>query len=191
MDRSKFVNQYQLQICPIELKQANALLNSLHRHHKPCQGHRFSIGVIDETGKLHGAAIVGRPVARLAGHPLEILEVTRLVTDGIPNACSMLYSAAARTGKALGYRKIQTFILEEEIGTSLKASGWKIEAHSPGGQWKHTDGKERRTDQPTGPKQRWGLILNEKWIQPKELEDLNKNDFDEFSLFGMEQELER
>lgn len=79
-------------VVPIELYEANALVSALHRHHKPSQGHRFSIGVIDAEGNLRGACIVGRPVARLAGHPRTCLEVTRLVTDGTPNLCSMLYA---------------------------------------------------------------------------------------------------
>ncbi len=133
-----------------------------HRHHQPCQGHRFSIGAVDESGILHGACIIGRPVARLAGDPAKVLEVTRLVTDGTFNVCSMLYSAAARAGKELGFERIQTYILaEEEIGTSLKASGWICEGIAGGGQWKHTDGKQRRTDQPTGMKTRWSKKLND------------------------------
>jgi hypothetical protein len=59
----------------------------------------------------------------------------------------------------MGYKKIQTYILESELGTSLKASGWIMEAVTAGGQWKHTDGKPRRTDQPTKPKQRWAKLL--------------------------------
>lgn len=146
-------------VVPLELREANDLIESLHRHHKKVQGHRFSIGAVDETGKLVGAACVGRPVARLT-NAKEVLEVTRLVTDGTPNACSCLYAAAARIGKAMGYKKIQTFILDSEPGTSLRASGWSCEdANCGGGQWKHTDGKLRRTDQPTCPKQRWSRIL--------------------------------
>ena len=53
-----------------------------------------------------------------------VLEVTRLVTDGTANACSLLYAAAARVGKELGYERIQTFILATEPGTSLRAAGW-------------------------------------------------------------------
>lgn len=147
-------------VVPLELNEANALVSALHRHHKPCQGHRFSIGVIDTEGNLRGACIVGRPVARLAGHPRQVLEVTRLVTDGTPNLCSMLYAAAARTGKAMGYSRIQTYILQSETGVSLKAAGWKCEGEAGGGQWKHTDGKARRTDQPTGAKQRYALVLS-------------------------------
>jgi len=149
-----------LRVVPVELKMANELVARLHRHHQPAQGHRFSIGVADVEGVLHGAAIVGRPVARLAGHPSKVLEVVRLVTDGTKNACSMLYAAAARAGLAMGYERIQTYILEEELGTSLLASGWECEGPAGGGQWKHTDGKPRRTDQPTGRKTRWVKHLN-------------------------------
>ena len=144
---------------PCELKDANAFIAEHHRHHKPVQGHRFSLGVTDAAGTLHGAAIVGRPVARLAGSPRDVLEVVRLVTDGTRNACSALYAAAARAGAAMGYRRIQTYILDSETGASLVAAGWVYEGEAGGGQWKHTDGKPRRTDQPTGMKGRWAKTL--------------------------------
>ena len=145
---------------PLELSEANALVAQWHRHHQPCQGHRFSLGAIDADGSLHGAAIVGRPVARLAGSPRDVLEVVRLVTDGTENCCSVLYAAAARAGHAMGYRRIQTYILDSERGTSLRAAGWADEGEAGGGQWKHTDGKPRRTDQPTGTKRRWAKELS-------------------------------
>jgi hypothetical protein len=151
-----------LRVIPLELAEANEIVSMWHRHHKPSQGHRFSIGCIDKvTGRVCGASIVGRPVARLAGHPRDVLEVVRLVTDGTKNACSCLYAASARTGKELGYLSIQTYILEEEHGVTLRAAGWVCEGIAGGGQWKHTDGKPRRTDQPTGMKTRWRRILNE------------------------------
>jgi len=147
-----------LRVKHIELKDANAFVEQYHRHHKPVVGHRFSIAcVIDDA--IHGVAIVGRPVARMVD-PSTTLEVTRLVTDGTANACSFLYGAAARAGKELGYSKIQTYILESETGVTLKASGWKIAAVTQGGEWKHTDGKPRRTDQPSEKKIRWEKVLN-------------------------------
>ena len=148
-----------LHVVPLELAEANRLVAQWHRHHQPSQGHRFSLGVMDGDGALHGAAIVGRPVARLAGSPRDVLEVVRLVTDGTKNACSILYAAAARAGIAMGYKRIQTYILDEEPGTSLIAAGWSYEGGAGGGQWKHTDGKPRRTDQPTGAKGRWAKSL--------------------------------
>jgi len=148
-----------LKIVSLELKQANAFVELHHRHHKPARGHRYSIGCVDADGVLRGACIVGRPVARAINYS-EVLEVTRLVTDGTFNACSILYGAAARAGKAIGYKKIQTYILEDELGTTLKASGWTMVAMTQGGLWSHTDGKPRRTDQPTCRKARWEKILN-------------------------------
>lgn len=148
-----------LVIRPVELKQANAYIADYHRHHKPVQGHRFSIGVY-MGDRLAGICCVGRPVARLAGHPLEVLEVTRLCTDGTKNACTKLLSAAAKAGRALGYRKIQTYTLPEEGGGSLRAAGWVFLGEAGGGQWKHTDGKPRRCDQPTGIKHKWERVLN-------------------------------
>ena len=148
-----------MRIVHLELAEANDLVARLHRHHKPVVGHRFSIGARDAAGRLVGAAIVGRPVARMTDHHAT-LEVTRLVTDGTPNACSLLYGAAARAARALGYAKIQTFILHGETGASLRAAGWEFEADSQGGLWAHTDGKPRREDQPLGPKQRWAKHLN-------------------------------
>lgn len=150
-----------LYVIPIELAEANAAISAWHRHHQPCVGHRFSLGVVDEHGILHAAAVVGRPVARLAGDPSQVLEVTRLVSDGTKNCCSMLYAAAARAGREMGFLRIQTYILaDEETGLSLKASGWQSEGIAGGGQWKHTDGKARRTDQPIGKKVRWAKLLN-------------------------------
>lgn len=161
-DKSPPNKSSKLFVVPVELEQANAVVAAWHRHHKPCVGHRFSLGVVDDEGILHAAAVVGRPVARLGGHPSKVLEVTRLVTDGTKNCCSMLYSAAARVGKEMGFERIQTYILADlETGSSLKASGWVCEGLAGGGQWKHTDGKPRRTDQPIGIKTRWSKVLTQ------------------------------
>lgn len=146
-----------LSVRPIELKAANAFVAELHRHHKPVIGHRFSICAKEGDTRLCGVAIIGRPVARGCNH-LDTLEVTRLCTDGTKNACSILYAAAARIGREMGYAKIQTYTLESEPGVSLRASGWVQEAVTAGGQWRHSAGP-RRTDQPTCKKIRWAKYL--------------------------------
>lgn len=135
------------------------MIAAWHRHHKPVVGHRFSLGCVDDLGVIHGVCVVGRPVARLAGDPRDVLEVTRVATDGTRNACSILYGAAARVGRAMGYLRIQTYTLPWESGSSLRGAGWVCEGESGGGQWKHTDGKPRRTDQPVDKKMRWALSL--------------------------------
>jgi hypothetical protein len=148
-----------LSICPLTLRQANDLVALLHRHHKPVVGHRFSIGVRDESGQLRGAAIVGRPTGR-RNPQYDWAEVTRLVTDGCKNACSALYAACARIAKEMGFKRIQTFILESETGVSLKASGWVFDRVSEGGDWNVPSRGGRRTDQPQEGKQRWKKELN-------------------------------
>lgn len=142
-----------MHVVPLTLKQANALVASLHRHYRPVVGHRFSIGVMDGD-RLCGAAIIGRPVARMTD-PYNVAEVTRLVTDGTKNACSMLYAAAARACHAMGFRRIQTFILDEESGTSLRAAGWTLDGATSGGDWTSASHPNRRQDQPMTPKTRW------------------------------------
>ena len=67
-----------LRVVPLTLKQLNAFVAMHHRHHKPVQGHRFSLGVMN-GGELVGACSVGRPVARDFSQ-YEVAEVTRLVT---------------------------------------------------------------------------------------------------------------
>ena len=143
-----------LALRPIELADANEFISRHHRHHAPVQGHRFSLCAI-RGGIVVGVVCVGRPVARLGGHPLEIAEVSRLCTDGTHNACSFLYGAAANVARRMGFARIQTYTLPSELGASLRAAGWVKEGERGGGQWKHTDGNPRRTDQPTEIKWRW------------------------------------
>lgn len=155
-----------VRVVHVELKEANDFVARLHRHHKPVVGHRFSVGVEDSSGRLVGVAIVGRPVARKTDQR-RVVEVLRLCTDGSRNACSVLYSACARAAKALGYEKIQTFILDSEPGTSLKASGWSLDGTSPGGNWNGRGGRARREDQPQNPKQRWAKTFVDETSDPK------------------------
>ena len=135
-----------LTLTPVSLKEANAFVAAHHRHHKPTRGHKFSIGCAAE-GRLGGVsiglsngeeivgvAIVGRPVSRYLDNGLT-LEVTRLCTTGEKNACSMLYSAAARAAKAIGYRKIITYTLDTEAGASIRAAGWTCMGQAGGKRW--------------------------------------------------------
>lgn len=143
---------------PTTLLEANGFVGEFHRHHKAAVGHRFSIGC-EHGGKLVGVVVVGRPVARKT-EQYGIAEVTRLCTDGTKNACSFLYSLAARIAKEMGFIRIQTFILPTESGVSLKAAGWTFDGITHSGTWQTRT--NRRTDQPTEQKQRWIKILNPK-----------------------------
>lgn len=118
--------QSKLRVVPITLAEANTLVSNWHRHHQPLAQSKFCIGVCDDAGRLRGAAIVGRPVARLLDDGLT-LEVNRCVTDGAANACSALYAAVARTAKAQGYCRVYTYTRVDEPGTSLRAAGWILD----------------------------------------------------------------
>jgi hypothetical protein len=54
--------------------------------------------------------------------------VNRTATDGAANANSMLYGAAWRAAKALGYSRLITYTQEGESGSSLRAAGWSVVA---------------------------------------------------------------
>lgn len=117
----------------LELAEANAFVTEHHRHHKPVVGHIFSLGAAKE-GKIVGVAIVGRPVSRHRDDGVTA-EITRLCTDGTRNAPSFLYGAAAHAAFALGFKRIGTYILATEPGTSLMAAGWRLIGGTPGRSW--------------------------------------------------------
>lgn len=116
-----------LELVPVTLRQANAFVAELHRHHKPVRGWKFGVGLVDETGLLRGVAMAGRPVARALDNGRTI-EVNRTCTDGCENANSMLYGAIWRAAKALGHTRGYTYTEEGETGASLKAAGWVLDA---------------------------------------------------------------
>ena len=114
----------ELHLVPIDFQTACGFVATWHRHHQPPVGHKFSLGVASGD-KLVGVAMVGRPVARHYADGLT-LEVNRTATDGTPNANSMLYGAAWRATKALGYSRLITYTQAGESGSSLRAAGWKV-----------------------------------------------------------------
>ena len=120
-------------LVPIKQKDAKSFVAKHHRHHKPPLGSIFQIAC-SVGGEIVGVIIVGRPVARLLDDGWTV-EVTRCCTNGHRNACSKLYSAAWRAARALGYKRLITYILQNEKGTSLKAAGWKCVGKAGGGTW--------------------------------------------------------
>ena len=147
-----------LAIVPIHFRQACAFIRANHRHHSPPQGHKFSLAVASD-GVLVGVAVVGRPIARYLDDG-KTLEVTRLCTDGTPNACSKLYSASWRVGREMGYQKMITYILQTEPGTSLLASGWTCEGVAGGGNW-NTPRRPRTNSDNQQPKKRFSIRTRE------------------------------
>jgi hypothetical protein len=114
-----------LTIIPMTLEGANLFVERHHRHSVPTVGHKFSIGCCGPDWLVIGVGIVGRPVARGLDDGW-CLEALRVCTDGTKNACSMLYAACWRATRAMGYRKLITYSLKTEPGTSLVAAGFRI-----------------------------------------------------------------
>ena len=123
-------NAVQLTVVPITFRKACAKVKQWHRHHPPPRGHLFSLAVEDGDGEIRGVAIVGRPTARLSQDGLTA-EVTRVATDGCPNAGSALYAACWRAARALGYRRLGTYTQASESGASLRGAGWRVVAQRP------------------------------------------------------------
>jgi len=137
----------------IDFAGAAAFVSEHHRHHTAPVGHLFSIGAY-RGDDLIGVVIVGRPVARRRDDGLTA-EVTRLcVLDNEPNACSFLYGKAAKAALAMGFRKIGTYTLKSEPGTSLKAAGWVCIGEVKGRSW-DTPSRRRSDKHPTEPKLLW------------------------------------
>ncbi len=143
---------------PVELRAANEFVNNLHRHHDAVYRDKFRVGCVDEQGVLRGVAQAGRPVSRVLDDG-QTIEVVRCCTDGTKNACSFLYARLARCAKALGYKKIITYILENEDGASLRAAGWQYVGDVRGNRSWDCPSRPRHTTAPTCNKQRWEKVL--------------------------------
>lgn len=142
-----------LKAVPISRADANNFVNKLHRHHIAAVGDKYRIAVVDNAGKVVGVAQVGRPVARILDDG-ETAEIIRCCTDGTKNACSFLYGRAAKIAKLMGYKKIITYTLENETGSSLVASGFKFDGMTNGGSW-NCKSRPRQQKAPTCRKKRW------------------------------------
>ena len=122
-----------LTLVPMSLSEANCFVMQHHRHHKPVPGSKFCIGAAC-NGVVVGVVIVGRPVARMADNGWT-LEVNRTCTNGTKMVNSFLYGAAWRAAKAMGYRRLITYTLPDESGSSLRGAGWRSLGETGGGSW--------------------------------------------------------
>ena len=146
---------------PITVAEANGYVAHFHRHNGGLPTARLAVAAIDTDGVVHGVAIAGAPKARMAAKR-DVLEVSRVCTDGTFNCCSFLYSRLARAAKALGYQRVLTYTLASEPGTSLKASGWTREQDlkARGDGWANRLGSQAgQLQHDTGAKVRWSITF--------------------------------
>ncbi len=141
-----------LTLVPLTLREARALVTRFHRTHPAPQGGLFAIGAA-RGDEIVGAAIVGRVTAR-NNEDDWTAEVTRVATDGSRNAPSLLYGAAWRAARAMGYRRLITYTLASEPGTSLRAAGYKLIGETGGGSWSRLS-RPRLDMHPLQPKLIW------------------------------------
>lgn len=141
-----------LELQPITYSEACEFITRHHSHHLPPQGWKWGIAVNDGE-KVVGVVTVGRPVARRLDDGWT-LEVTRCCTNGTKHVASKLYAAAWRAARAMGYRRIITYTLEGELGTSLVAAGWKELYSTPGKSWS-VPSRPRVDKHPLGQKKLW------------------------------------
>lgn len=141
-----------LAVVPVSLSAARAHVERIHSHHHAPVGGLFAVGIAD-SGRLCCVAIVGRPVARMLDDG-STAEVTRVASDGTPHAASMCVGAAARAALALGYRRVVSYTLLGEPGTSYRAAGWRVTGLSGGGEWSR-EGRTRDAAGQPGAKVRW------------------------------------
>lgn len=115
-----------LQVIPISIREANEFVMNFHRHNKPTQGAKFSIGASYDN-QLVGVAIVGNPVSRkvMDGFTAEVTRVC-VLGDAPKNTCSFLYGRAWRIWQQMGGKRMVTYTLEHESGASLRGAGWKV-----------------------------------------------------------------
>lgn len=143
-----------LSLQPITFDEAQEFIRQHHRHHLPPVGWKFGIAVNDGE-RVVGVITVGRPVARHMDNGWT-LEVTRCCTDGTKDACSKLYAAAWRATKAMGYRRLVTYTLATESGSSLRAAGFKT-LYKVKGRSRDCQSRPRVDKHPTMDKSLWEM----------------------------------
>ena len=131
-----------MELRPIGTREASAVVKRLHRHLPRVVGGLFACSVFAD-GELVGVGVASQPKAPRSRDGFTV-EITRIATDGHPNACSKLYGALCRAAAAVGYRKAVTFTRLEEPGTSLRAAGFTFDGTT----------REQSWDRPRNPREK-------------------------------------
>lgn len=142
-------------VAPCTIKRAKAEVLRLHRHLPVVGWGRFAAAA-SFAGVVVGVGIVGNGPRVWEGTTKMV--ITRVATDGTRNACTLIYGALCRAGKALGYTEAWTYTLPEEPGTSLRAAGFRDMGVTDGGEHDRV-GRPRRKAVRDEPKRRWLRIL--------------------------------
>ncbi|MGK8935289.1 XF1762 family protein [Pluralibacter gergoviae] len=152
-----------MKIVPITFRAACKFVAENHRHNRPPVGHKFSVGLMNQSGELIGVAMAGRPIARHFDDGLTI-EVNRTCTTGERNANSALYGAVWRAARAMGYQRCITYTQANESGASLRAAGFvRVKALPARSSWAEASIQRRNGRRQDGgwvPRQLWEIVRN-------------------------------
>lgn len=140
-----------LHLVPMHLDAANAFIDAHHRHSDPVLQVRYAAGAAVE-GEIVATVVAGRPKAwpLQDGWTQEVLRVCTPGADVDPrcfNACSMLYGAAWRAIRAMGYLRAVTYTVSYESGSSARAAGFVPVAVKKGGRSWDTPSRRREDRQ--------------------------------------------
>lgn len=137
---------------PIGRDAAFAWIREHHSHFpRPPAGWLFGVAVLDGE-RLCCVACFGRPARLLQNGTTG--EITRVASDRTPHSSSKAIAAVSRAALALGYRRLISYTLEGEAGTSYRAAGWWSTGITRGGEWDRAS-RRRASAQDAGPKRRW------------------------------------
>lgn len=145
-----------LELRPIGVREASAVVKRLHRHLPRVVGGLFAVSVF-AGDELVGVGVASQPKARQSRDGFTV-EITRVATDGHRNACSRIYASLLRASAAIGARRALTFTRPEEPGASLRAVGFVDDGLTREESW---DRPRRPRDGGPSQVRRWKLDLRE------------------------------
>ncbi len=155
------VSPQRARIVPLSLREANDFVEAYHRHSARTanDGGKFAIGLA-VGDRLVGAAIVGRPIARMLQRPGTAELLRCCVGPGSPDGAGKTLNARCkRIWQLMGGIRLVTYTLKTETGGSLAGAGFVRDAEVIGRQWE-TRGRPHRPIA-AAAKTRWRADLAE------------------------------
>ncbi len=117
-----------LKVVPLTKQQADDFVEEHHSHLGKPRLYSWCVGVAEDA-RLCCVATAGQPLAYQLCDGLTV-EINRVASDGTRHAASMAIGALARALLAIGYRRLLSYTILGEAGTSYKAAGWWVTARS-------------------------------------------------------------